>query len=159
AVYGAGPTNASWNVDGDGNWSLASNWTPSAPNAAGAIANFGAIIQAPRTVAVDSPQTTGQINFDNVNKYTIAGTSTLTLDNSSGGVGITVASGSHDITAPLVLAKDATLTVTPAASTLTLSNLRPSTIGVIKAGAGAAAVNNVRANSLTINAGTVSALA
>src|SRR5205823_11010712 len=37
AVYGVGPTNASWNVDADGNWSLASNWTPSAPNAAGAI--------------------------------------------------------------------------------------------------------------------------
>jgi hypothetical protein len=161
AVYGgvSGPTNASWNVDADGNWSQPTNWTPSAPNASGAVANFGTIITSARTVTVDSPQTTGQINFNNANKYTIAGTATLTLDNTSAPVGATVTTGSHDITAPLVLTKDATFTVTPAGSTLTASNLQSSSVGITKAGAGKLAVNNVRSGSLTVNAGTVAVLA
>src|SRR5205823_1234187 len=80
-----GPTNASWAVDADGNWSVGGNWAGSnAPNAAGAVATFGTVITAPRTVTVDSPQTTGAIVFDNANKYTVAGTSTLTLQASSG---------------------------------------------------------------------------
>ena len=155
AVVGS---NSTWNVNANGNWSTASNWTAGVPNSAGATANFGSIITAPHTVTVDSPQTVGTVNFDNANKYTIAGASTLTLDNTSGGVAMNVTSGSHDITAPLVLAKDATATVTPAGSTLTVSNLQASTIGITKAGAGNLAVNAVRAGTLTVNAGTVTVL-
>src|SRR5205823_371620 len=92
------------------------------------------------------------------NKYTIAGTATLTLDSSSA-VGITATNGSHDVTAPLALAKDATFTVASAASTLTLSNLQSSTSNLTKVGAGALVLNNIRANSITINAGSVSILA
>ena len=155
----SGPTNAAWAVDADGNWSLATNWTPSAPNAAGAVANFGAIITAPRTVTVDAAETTGTVNFDNAFKYTIGGTNTLTLDNSTAPVGINVVTGSHDITAPLVLAKDTVVTVTPVGSTLSLGSLQASTVGITKAGAGNLAVNNVRAGSLTVNAGKVSVIA
>src|SRR5205085_10250350 len=125
-----------------------------APNAAGAVANFGSVIMAPRTVTVDAPETTGQINFNNANKYTIAGSSTLALDNTSGGVAINVTSGSHDITAPLSLAKDATVTVTPAGSTLTLSNLLASSAALTTGGAGTAAANDFRGSSLTVTSGT-----
>jgi hypothetical protein len=162
SLAGGGPTNAAWAVNADGNWSVGTNWTPSAPNASGAVANFGSIITAPRTVTVDQPETTGTINFDNANKYTIAGTSisnTLTLDNSTAPVGINVVSGSHDINAPLVLAKDAVITVTPAGSTLSLGSLQASTVGITKSGAGNLAVNNVRAGSLTVSTGQVTVTA
>ena len=159
AVYAVPAAGAAWNVDADGNWSTGSNWNPAtAPNAAGVTATFGAAILAPRTVTVDAPQTVGTVAFDNANKYTIAGSSTLTLDNTSGGVAMTVTTGSHDITAPVALAKDATVTVTPAGSTLTVSNLQASAVGITKAGAGNLAVNNVRAGTLTVNAGTVTVL-
>jgi hypothetical protein len=99
------------------------------------------------------------VNFNNTNKYTIAGTSTLTLDNTSNAVGVTVNNGSHDITAPLALAKDTTFTVAPAASTLTVSNLQSSNVSITKAGSGRLAVNNVRAGSLNVSAGSVSIIA
>ena len=44
----------------------------------------------------------------NVNSYTLAGASTLTL----AGHGINVSKGSHTISAPLQLSSDATVTVT-----------------------------------------------
>jgi len=143
-----------WTVDADGAWSNDGNWSPASPNAAGKVASFGSAINAPRTVTVDADRTVGQLLFNNTNKYTIAGTNTLTLDASSS-VGITVSAGSHDVTAPLVLAKDANINVAAAGSTLTLTNLQPSSVNVTKAGAGVLSVNNVRANSLTVNAGRV----
>jgi len=146
-----------WNVDADGNWTNDGNWSPNAPNAVGRTALFGPKITAPHIVTVDGAKTIGQINFDNANKYTVAGASTITLDSTSP-VGITVSTGSHDINAPLALAKDANIIVGSGSSTLTLSNLQPSTVGITKSGSGALAVNNVRAGSLTVNAGTVSVL-
>ena len=147
-----------WNVDADGDWSNGGNWSTNAePNAAGMPVSFGPIINAPHTVSVDAAKTAGQITFNNANQYTIAGTSTLTLDSAST-VGIIVSNGSHEISAPLALAKDASIAVGAAASTLTLSNLQPSTVGITKTGAGALAVNNVRAASVNVQAGTLTVL-
>jgi hypothetical protein len=146
-----------WNVDADGNWSDGANWSPAAPNAAGMVASFDAKITAAHTVTVDSAQTAGQLLFNNTNKYTIAGTSTLTLD-ASANVGITVSNGSHDITAPLVLAKNASVAVANASDTLTLSNLQASTVSLTKTGAGTLAVNNLRAGAVAVNGGTVRVL-
>jgi hypothetical protein len=144
-----------WNVDADGTWSTDGNWSRGAhPNAPGKVATFGPAILAPRTVTVDAAKTVGHINFNNANKYTIAGSEALTLDSTSA-VGITVSNGSHDVTAPLALAKDVNIAVGAADSTLTLSNLQASPVGVTKSGAGVLAVNNVRANSLTVNGGSV----
>ena len=148
--------NASWGVDADGNWSVGSNWQPStAPNLTDSSATFGSVITAARTVTLDAPQTVGAISFDNANKYTISGTSTLTMAVSSGQASISVVSGSHDIVAPVALSNDTTITVTPAASTLLVSDLKPTTAAITKAGNGYLAVNNVRAGSLNVNAGTV----
>ena len=143
-----------WNVDADGTWSNDGNWLPASPTAAGKVASFGPAITAPRTVTLDAPRTVGQLLFNNANAYTIAGSSALTLDG-TGSVAITVSNGSHAVTAPLSLAKDANITVGAAGSTLTLSALQPSAVAITKAGAGVLAVNNVRAGSLTVNAGQV----
>ena len=147
-----------WNVDADGVWSTDTNWSRGAhPNAAGKVATFGPIITEPRLVTVDAPATVGQINFNNASAYTIAGANTLTLDSASA-TGITVSSGSHAISAPLALAKDVNVNVAAADSTLTISNLQPSTVAVTKTGAGVLAVNNMRSNSLDVQGGTLRVL-
>ena len=116
-----------WNADADGAWSNASNWTGSAvPNAAKAIANLGGVqgvlITANRTVTLGSATTVGELNIDSTQSFTLAGTESLTFDDGDLGGGVlTVASGSHQISAPLVLTSKGILTnVTNAASTLTV---------------------------------------
>ena len=147
-----------WNVNADGNWSTGSNWSTNAePNVAGRLVNFGPVITAPHTVTVDGAKTVGQITFNNANKYTVAGTETLTLDSTSS-VGIIVSNGNHEIAAPLALAKDANIAVGAAGSTLTLSNLQASSVGVTKTGAGTLAVNYVRAASVNVQAGSLTVL-
>jgi hypothetical protein len=149
---------SSWNVDADGAWSTDANWSSAAhPNAAGKAVNFGPMITAPHIVTIDGAKTVGQLNFNNANKYTIGGTATLTLD-APATVGITVSNGSHDVTAPLALAKNLNVAVTAADSTLTLSDLQASAVSITKSGPGVLAVNNVRANALAVNEGTVAVL-
>jgi hypothetical protein len=154
------PTPTAWNVDANGNWSLGTNWSPTTPpNAAGAIANFGSIITAARTVTLDAPQTVGAINFDNANSYSIAGTSTLTLDVASGNASLTVLSGSHSIAAPIALADDTTVNVA-AGQTLSVQHLRGAgvnvatgTLRVIAGAAPNATAGTTKVTSLAIAAG------
>jgi hypothetical protein len=138
-----GPSGSNWNVDASGNWSVAGNWAGGVPNAAGAVANFGTIITAARTVTVDSPQTVGQINFNNAFSYTVAGTSTLTLDASSGNAAINVTAGSHTISAPILLNDSLDVSVA-AGQTLSVQHVR-------KAAAATAGLN--------VNGGTLRVLA
>jgi hypothetical protein len=77
------------------------------PNASGATATFGGIINAPRTVSLDAPITVGAVVFDNANYYTITGSNTLTLNTPSGnGAAIQLLQGNHAILAPIVIAAD-----------------------------------------------------
>jgi hypothetical protein len=147
---------STWNVDADGNWSLAANWTGGVPNAAGDQVTFGSIIKQAHTVTVDIPIAVGGIEFDNANTYSIAGTNTLTLDVVSGEPELNAINGSHTISAPIMLADDTCVTVTPAASNLSITGTFNATgRNLIKAGAGTLTVNNVRAQALAINGGTV----
>ena len=111
----------SWNVNSNGNWSSAANWTIGVPNSAERWQSSAAIITAPRTVTVDVPITVGRIVFENANAYTIAGTNAVTLDATSGDALINVASGSHTISAPVALADNTVITVSPANSNLSLT--------------------------------------
>jgi hypothetical protein len=148
---------ATWNVDMNGNWTQASNWTVGVPNSAGADAVMGPVITAARTVTVNAPVTVGSLDFDNTNAYTVNGTSALTFDETNGEAAIEVIRGSHTISAPVTLADDTLFTITPAASNLTMSGgVSATAVDLTKVGAGTLTVNNVRATSLTINAGKVS---
>jgi hypothetical protein len=153
-------TGSVWNVNADGNWSDAGNWSGSVPNAAGASAKFGSIIGAPRTVTVDVPITVGKIEFENAtNAYTLAGTNAVTL-NDAAGAAINVTSGSHAISAPVSLLNNTTITVTQAADTLTMSGQTAATgVTITKAGAGALVVKNVRSDGLAVNGGLVRVIA
>jgi hypothetical protein len=145
-----------WNIDTNGNWSTAGNWTASVPNVVGARAVFGGAITAPRTVTLDVPITVGQIDLDNANAYTIGGTNSLTIDATSGAGEINVLAGSHVISAPVSLTDNTQISVTPAAGNLTLgSALNASGVNVTKVGAGRLTVNQIDAAGLAINEGSV----
>lgn len=74
---------AVWNVDANGNWSLASNWTGGEPNAVGAAANFLGAITAARTITVDGPKTVGSLTFNNAASCTLAGPGPLQIDSAA----------------------------------------------------------------------------
>jgi hypothetical protein len=150
---------STWNVDFDGSWQTASNWTNNAiPTSAGDIANFGSSISGPRGINVDAPTTVGAMNFDSPSpkSYLIAGGSTLSLSGASGGVAtVGVADGSHTITTRLQPVTGVNFNVAPATSTLSVSSLQTSTSALTKQGNGTLIVNNVRAGGLNISSGTV----
>jgi hypothetical protein len=155
-VLSAGPERHTWIIDANGTWTGINNWATMVPNAAGVEAAFAGVITAPRTVTVNNTITVGGLNFDNANAYTIAGTNALTLDATSGNAQIAVVSGSHTISAPVTLADNTTVTVTPAASNLAITGtLTAAGQNLTKAGAGTLTLNNVRAAGLSVNAGTV----
>jgi hypothetical protein len=151
-----GPPTPTWNVDASGNWSLASNWSGGVPNAVGAKAVFGGAITLNRTITVDTPITVGQIDFSDANFYTLAGPNSLTLDATSGEAQLNVLSGSHAISAPLTLADNTVITVTPAASKFSITGpLNANGRTLTKAGSGGLTLNNLRGAGLSINGGAV----
>src|SRR6185437_4682776 len=78
-----------------------------------------------------------------------------------GPVNLWVGTGSHAINAPMTLATNTIITVQHSGDVLTLSNdvTANSGVGITKVGDGAVAMKNVRADSLAINAGSVSVIA
>jgi len=89
-----------------------------------AVAGFLGSASQNRTVTVDSPVTAGSIVFDNAaHSYTLTGSSdnSITMSSLSGEAAITVTHGAHEISVPIVLASNLTVTVANAADALTLS--------------------------------------
>jgi len=111
---------AEWNVDANGDWSTASNWTPSEPNAATDTAYFGPKITAAHTVTLDAAKTVGDMVFNNANAYTIAGANALTIGDGSTAKTVQVSNGSHAISAPVAMASNVTYEVASGQS-LTIS--------------------------------------
>jgi hypothetical protein len=147
-----------WNVDSDGSTTLASNWVGGAPGGADSEAQFlGSAITAPRAITIDAPLTLGSLRFDGTNQYTLGGSS-ITIDTTGGAGAITLLGGSHQVDAPLSLAKDTTVKINGAANVLTLTNLQTTSAAVTKSGAGVLAVNTLHAGALNVNAGTVKVL-
>lgn len=147
--------NATWIKNGSFGWSARSNWSGAVPNFIDATVNFGSVITQNTSVNLNINATVGTINFNNANRYTIAGASSLTLNTTSGNAQINVIAGSHTINVPLTLAKNTTITVTPEASSLTISNLQATAQALTKTGAGTLVVNNIRAAGLSVAGGTV----
>lgn len=146
-----------WATNSSGNWSDSTKWTLAVPNGIDSQANFYGKITAPQTVTVDGAGfSVGTMNFDNANRYTIAGPGAVTLQVSVDQAQINVLNGSHTISAPVTLASDTVVTVVPPAGKLTISSDVAATgRALIKAGPGALEMKNVRAASLEISAGRV----
>jgi autotransporter-associated beta strand protein len=151
--------NATWTRNASSDWGTTrTNWTGALPNFIGATVNFGGAATLPRTVTVTAPVTAGTLNFDNAtNAYTIAGSSAITMDVTAGSARINVTGGSHAIIAPLALADDTVVTVTPAGSTLTVTNLQASSAKLTKAGAGTLVLTgaNAHAGGTVVEGGTL----
>jgi hypothetical protein len=146
-------------LDGNGTWSLDSNWAGTSPNGTNAATYFGPVILAPRVVTLDAPKTVGALNFDSAIGYTLAGPGTITMDVSSTQAGIVAAinvmAGSHTISTPLVLNADTAITVDPVDSVLYLTGtLTASGRAITKDGFGVAQFENIRAASLNVVRGT-----
>ncbi len=134
---------SAWNVNANGNWSLAGNWINGVPNGVNIPAVFGGAISAPRTISTDIPVTVGSLNFSSTAKYTIAGPQTITLQATPSDAAIGC-SGAHVISANLALASNTDVTVTNPTDQLTLS-------GAVS-GAGVA-LNLYGAGTLTLSSG------
>lgn len=153
-------TSTQWLADASGNWSNSSNWIGTLPNVPGATASFKGAITAPRIVTLDISATSGTLNFANASSYTLAGTRTLTVDSSTSAGAINVTQGSHTIAAPLRLARNTTVSITAASSTLGIAGdlILPSSVALTKTGAGTLLLSTPPANYLgatTITGGAI----
>jgi hypothetical protein len=151
-------TPSEWAAAGGGAYSVSGNWSAGVPQGAGIVAKFGQALSASGTVNVDGPRTVGGLAFDNAAaSYTVAG-SVITLDRPRGDVGLAAYAGSHTISAPVHLARDAQVTVSAGAE-LTASSLSAATgTAIRKFGGGTFRANDLSAGSLSIQAGTVQKL-
>ena len=70
ATQAAHAATGTWNVDANGLWSNAGNWTPSFADGSGFAANFTNDITADRTVSLDSARTLGTLVFSDSNTST-----------------------------------------------------------------------------------------
>ena len=120
----AAPSGAAiWTSPSSGNWSDGTRWsTGSAPGSGkGAVAVVGTDTSTPITVVLDVATTLGQLTFSSTagGGYTLAaGGGTLTMDNGTTNNGIAqilVSSGSHGVSAPVILA--GALSIVPTAGT------------------------------------------
>lgn len=146
-----------WNKATSGTWSTATNWQGPVPSGVDAEANFRSAIASGQTITLDSNRTVGQMYFDNASRYTIGGTSTLTLSTFSGTAGITVYSGSHTIAAPVNFSNNTSINVIPSSSIMTISGNVTSAggISILKQGAGTAELPNIRSFGLLLSDGTL----
>jgi hypothetical protein len=146
-----------WKTNGSGSWSNAANWQVALPGGVDTQANFFGAITSPATITVDgSGFTVGSIAFDNLNRYTINGPGTITLEVSGDNAQINVSTGSHTINAPMTLHNDTDVTIWQADSTLTVtSDVTATGVAINKFGPGTLEMKNVRAGSLLVDSGKV----
>ena len=140
---------AAWNGS-SGSWGNPANWqdqvTPSISvvpgvwGVSGDTATLGSGPSGPVTVTLDgtSPHL-GSLTFSSTAGYTLASGSggTLNMDNGPSAASVTVATGSHVITAPVVLDSSTNMTVNNASDTLTVSGPVSGSGGLTTSGGGA----------------------
>ena len=151
---------SAWGDGASGNWSSHANWFGGAPNYPGAVASFASLGTgsiSSKTVTVDVPQTVGMIHFDSaLVEYTIDGAQPITLDDPTNGTAAInlIGGAGHTIAAPMIFARDASIVVMPAGSTLTIAGPIDATgRAVTKQGPGTVELAHLRAGALSVNAG------
>jgi fibronectin-binding autotransporter adhesin len=100
----ASAASANWNVNADGDWSLASNWSAGGPpNGAGQTAGLTFNLDTnAKTVTLDISATVSTLNIGDPSSdyqaYILSGASTLTFDNSGGAVTIAKTTTGNTVT-------------------------------------------------------------
>lgn len=147
---------STWNFDGNGDWTNASNWTGGVPNAPDASATFGTVITAPATVTVDAPITVGEIEFNSPVAYTVAGPNAITLDVSAGTTAsIRAAAGTHLISASLIANDPVNIDIDATADLSLTGGLTAAASTVTKVGGGRLTVGATTVDGLDVSAGQV----
>ncbi len=148
----------SWNVDASGAWSDGPKWnTSTAPNGIDQVVVLPGKTTATTTITLAGAVTLGELTFDSGKSYKVAGSSSLTMQASSGNAQLAVNSGQHEISAPLALASTTDVNVANATDQLTLSGGLSGAGGLNKNGAGALIVQaaNTYRGDTTVNSGTL----
>jgi fibronectin-binding autotransporter adhesin len=125
-VLTAASTIGTWNVDADGNWSNAGNWSGPGtlpPSVAGDSAILGAG-SGLRTVTLNVNETVGGLTFNNPNSFQVNGANTLTMDNAGSGATVVVTGGTaNGISAAMALNDNTTVTVSSGKSLAISGNI------------------------------------
>ncbi|MGA2442326.1 MAG: dockerin type I repeat-containing protein [Tepidisphaeraceae bacterium] len=115
--------NGTWINPGSGNWGTSTNWANGViPQSAGDSASFS-VASAPSTVTLNTGWSVGNLSFSSSFSYDLApGTAgVLTMDNGSGTASVTDFSGTHTISAPVVLNSNTTVEVVNNGDGVTIS--------------------------------------
>ncbi len=112
-----------WNLDGNGNWAAASNWSGIVPNGVGHAAYFGGAIASPRTVSLQADASIGALSLNSAAAYTLAGSPTarLLFTNPAERARLIVDRGSHTISAGVLLQRPLDVTVLNPTDTLSIT--------------------------------------
>ncbi|MCC6494056.1 MAG: hypothetical protein IT424_13665 [Pirellulales bacterium] len=118
-----------WAGPGGGSWHDASRWRRTStaesggfvPSGSDRTAIFADGAAGPTTVFVDKDARVRRIQFNNAQRYIIAGAAQVILDADAGNATIEVDAGSHEFQAAVALDSDANITVAPG-SLLTFNN-------------------------------------
>lgn len=89
-----------WNGGNAGSWSTSASWIGGVPNAAGVRATFGPSVTAAANVNVDGAFVAGELFFSNANSYTLSGSGSISLQDTSLAT-LRVVNGSHQILTPI----------------------------------------------------------
>ncbi len=148
-----------YNVNANGNISNPSNFSPNGvPTGANGRVVFGSVITAPRTVTVDQDVSLFSLTFDNANRYTLAGTNTISIVGSPATPAVKVLSGSHVISAPIAFTNDVRIDVAASSGLSLTGAVSAAGKDVFKLGAGSLEMTATNANSLTVNGGSLKLL-
>jgi hypothetical protein len=113
-----------WNVNGSGNFNVATNYMGDSPGLAfppsgdDTTVIFGPVLTAAAgaTVYTNTNVPIKELRFDNMNTYALAGPGAITLDSNSGNALINVLQGNHEIQADLILNDNVTATAAAGSS-------------------------------------------
>ena len=136
-----------WNVNANGLWSTAGNWTPGIADGSGFTANFTNDITADRTVSLDSDRPLTSLVFG---------------DSATGTAGSWILNNNGDSNNNLILAGTTpgiTVNALGTNKTATISAIIEGTAGLVKSGTGTLILSgpNTYTGGTTISAGTIQA--
>jgi hypothetical protein len=118
------PNPSLWSNASSGSWNAGANWASAIiPQLQGQSATFGNSITVPATVTLDADWTVATVNFNSTNSYTLApgNGGELTLDDGAGAAQINDMAGAHNISAPVLLNSNTTISFSGTGNSLNLS--------------------------------------